>query len=93
MPGAGVRKRHNQKRKMKMEHMFRDAEGVWHPKPGFTRRGAQRTVERLYELTLAQYLKYECRVCHEWHLKPHGSRWRASLLVQLAEEGGEAYET
>ena len=87
MPGAGARKRHKQDRRAKVDHMYRDAEGVWHPKPSFTRRGAQRTVERLYDLTLRQYVKYECRVCQEWHLKPHSSQWRASLLVQMVEEG------
>lgn len=93
MPGAGARKRHSRERKYKVEHCYKTLEGVWLPKPGFTRRGAQRTVERLYELTLARYIKYECRICQEWHIKPHQTKWRASLLVQLLDEGGEAFET
>lgn len=87
MPGAGARKRHSQERKKKVEHCYKASEGVWQPKPGFTRRGAQRAVDRIYELTLSRYIKYECRVCLQWHIRPHSTKWRASLLVQLLEEG------
>lgn len=91
MVGAGAKQRHNDKRREKLKlHewcQWKDGEGVWHPKPGFNRRGAQRAIERIYEMTLHQYEKYECEVCLMWHIRPHKTRWRASVLVQMVEEG------
>ena len=91
MTGAAAKKRHEKARSERSsllkDHKYRDEEGEWHDRPAFHRRTAQRAVERIYEMTGAEYVKYECRNCGEWHIKPHGKRWRASLLVQMLDEG------
>ncbi len=90
MTGAAARKRHNWKRKEELaaraECKWKDGAGQWKPRTAWRfGREAQRAVVRIFEMTGREYIKYECRVCQQWHIKPHPTRWRASLLVQMLE--------